>query len=177
MKYIISHYVQFRLALKYVIKKYWHRKQNVLAGEAGISETMLSYVVKGKKEASLKKQVALAEAAGYSYEKFLALGRMIHQKVPPEKLPTPSLVHKPEEFGTSPVFSLDTKEDGDPYDENGGYSGHTMAELDIDDRMSQAVSKLMKIYDSGDKKIIRIVNRLLNEFCEVLEDNEDKKKA
>jgi len=171
MKYPISPHVQFRLALKYIIKTYWHRKQKALAAEAGISEPMISYVVTGKENISLSKQVALSEAAGYSYENFLALGRMIHQKVPPEKLPPPSLVYKPGELGGSPVFAL---EDGKSYDEHGGYTGHTMAELDIDDRMSRAVSKLMKIYDSGDKKIIRIVNRLLNEFCEVLEEGNKK---
>lgn len=78
MDYTISPYVQFRSALKFIIKKDWDRKQKVLAMEAGISEGHLSDIVKNKKPASFKTQVALAKAAGFSYENFLALGRKIH---------------------------------------------------------------------------------------------------
>jgi len=78
MEYIIKPYVQFHLALKFIIKKRWKRRQRVLAIEAGISEGHLSDIVKNKKPASFKTQVALAEAAGFTYENFLALGRKIH---------------------------------------------------------------------------------------------------
>ena len=78
MDYTISPYVQFRLALKFIIKKDWDRKQKVLAMEAGISEGHLSDIVKNKKPASFKTQVALAKAAGFSYENFLDLVRKIH---------------------------------------------------------------------------------------------------
>lgn len=79
MDYTISPYVQFHLALKFIIKKDWDRKQKVLAMKAGISEGHLSDIVKNKKPASFKTQVAIAEAAGFSYENFLALGRKIHR--------------------------------------------------------------------------------------------------
>ena len=168
MKYPISPYVQFRLALKYVIKKYWHRKQKALAAEAGISEPMISYAVKGKENLSLKSQIAIAEAAGYSYEGFLALGRLIHQKVSPEKLPKPSKSYGRTKYSASLAHSA--ADDHNSFDQHGGYDGHTTTELVGDDKMSSAVSKLMKIYESGDDKIIRIINRLLDEICAELAD-------
>jgi len=42
MKYPISPHVQFRLALKYIIKTYWHRKQKALA-RAGITRRIRPY--------------------------------------------------------------------------------------------------------------------------------------
>lgn len=176
MQYLISPHVQFRLALKHIIKTYWHRKQKVLAADAGISEPMISYVVTGKENISLSKQAAIANAAGYSYENFIALGRMIHQKVPEANLPKPSTSNGPKAYRTFLSYSFDSKENDADYDKHGGYSGHDLEELIGDDKMSTAVSKLMKIYDSGDDKIIRILNRLLDEFCEVLPDDNKKEK-
>ena len=174
MKYILSPQVQFRLALKYIIKTYWHRKQKALAADAGISEPMISYVVTGKENMSLNKQTAIAKAAGYSYENFIALGRMIHQKVPESELPKPAAPFRSKKNRVFMSHSFALKEVDTGYDKHGGYSGHTIDELTGDDKMSTAVSKLMKIYDSGDDKMVRILNRLLDEFCEGLPDNNEK---
>lgn len=80
MKYTLSPYVQFHLALKYLVKEKWYRKQKVLAEEICLSEGHLSDIIKNKKKASFDTQVAIAQACGLSYENMLALGRKIHLK-------------------------------------------------------------------------------------------------
>lgn len=164
MKHTISPYVQFRLALKYVIKKYWYRRQNVLAEEAEVSETMLSYIAKGKKNASLTTQIRLAQTCGYSYENFLALGRMIHAGIKEPELPKPSKKYKPQDSGDAPQFDL--SEPDESYDRNGGYRAHTWDELGGDPKMSDSVAMLIRIYDSGDSRMIRLINRILFDFSE-----------
>ena len=78
VKYPVSAYVQFRIALKYIVKKYYPRKRYELAEKAKISSSLLSNILNGKKAASFNTQESLANACGYSYENFLALGRKLH---------------------------------------------------------------------------------------------------
>ena len=80
MDYMLSPYVQFHLALKYLVKEKWHRKQKFLAKKINLSEGHLSDIIKNKTKASFDTQVALAQACGLSYENMLALGRKIHLK-------------------------------------------------------------------------------------------------
>ena len=79
MKYTIKPYIQFHTALKYVVKKNWKRQQQDLAKEVGISTGHLSDILRNAKQAGHDTQVAIAEACGFKYENFLALGRKIHQ--------------------------------------------------------------------------------------------------
>ena len=176
MEYTISPFVQFRLALKHVIKKYWHRKQKALAMEAGISEAMLSDVKKGKKTISLKKQIAIAEAAGYRYENFLSLGRMIHNKDDENNLPKPSCSYKQTTTENEPVSVLNIKQNDSAYDKNGGYKQHTWEEIGGNPKMSKAVSMLIKIYDSNDARMIKLINRILYDFSRDLTMNDNGKR-
>ena len=175
MKNIISPYVQFRLALKYVIKKYWYRRQNVLAEEAEVSETMLSYIVKGKKNASLPTQIRLSETCGYSYENFLALGRMIHGGTKDADLPKPSKKYQSANQNGAP--QLDVKQSDMFYEKNGGYKARTWQEIGGNPKMSDSVAMLIKIYDSENPQLIRLINRILRDFLEDLDSAGDLPKG
>lgn len=51
--------------------------QSILAAEVGKSGSYISQILNQKKKASFDTQVVLAEAVGYTYESFLALGRRL----------------------------------------------------------------------------------------------------
>jgi len=87
--YPISANVQFLMALKHTIKEKYNKKEGKLAEEAGISGGFLSMVLSGKKKASLENQEKLAEACGYSYINFLALGRKLHMGDKENKISSP----------------------------------------------------------------------------------------
>lgn len=68
-------YDWFMTALKSEIKGRWSRRQKALAPEAGISASMLSDILSGRKEASFSTQVGIANACGKTYPDFLNFGR------------------------------------------------------------------------------------------------------
>ncbi len=70
-------YKCFYIALKSYTDSYGRGVQNILAIEIKSSESHISQILKGKRKAGFNAQVSLAKACGYSYDKFLALGRKL----------------------------------------------------------------------------------------------------
>jgi len=144
MKYTISPYVQFHLALKYLVKNKWYRKQKILAEKINRSEGHLSDIIKNKKRASFKTQVALARECGLSYENMLALGRKLHFK---------------EDVLDLIRANNKLKDPDKEYDLHGGWKPRTMG------KDWELVGKALDIVSSNTKYsdvLIHIINSLYN---------------
>lgn len=69
--------LEFRIALKYLIERYWKGREGVLANNAGISPAFLSRIKNSHKVASAQTQYQISKALKKPYEEILALGRAL----------------------------------------------------------------------------------------------------
>lgn len=77
METVETLYSYFLATLKGYVEENGRGTSKALAMDADISTQMLSQVLNQKKKAGLGTQKKLAEACGYEYKEFLAIGRMI----------------------------------------------------------------------------------------------------
>jgi transcriptional regulator with XRE-family HTH domain len=67
----------FRTALLGILAEKGRGAQNTLSIDAGLSDAYVSQIINGKRHATQKTQVRIAEALGMDYVDFLALGKKL----------------------------------------------------------------------------------------------------
>lgn len=64
-------------ALNHVLVARWDGRQKAMAIDSGISESMLSNIISGKRNAGAATVIKIARQAGYEHPDFIALGKSI----------------------------------------------------------------------------------------------------
>lgn len=103
-------YEYFNAALQWFVKKRGRGVQNYLAVSSGKSESCISQVIKGNRKAVPETQVAIAIAAGYIYEDFLALGRrLLADEESPEQICESNKIYRVYSKDNSKIIELDNE--------------------------------------------------------------------
>ncbi len=83
-----ENYPFFLKALKHFVpEKKRDGMQKKLHYDAGISQSLLSMIISGKKPGSVRSHMKIANALGYSYDDFVSFGRSIETGNSPEPKP------------------------------------------------------------------------------------------
>jgi len=123
----------FRTALIGILAEKGRGGQNTLSIDAGLSDAYISQIINGKRHATQKTQVRIAEALGMDYVDFLALGKALTKG------------------------EAEVKKDDDDY-----FKQNLLKHLDAIIELQRAFNKMNERMDAMGHEIGEIKNRLLD---------------